>query len=268
MSFDPVNRFKIDHRQTYFSTVYFKLRESLVRPLDRLVSPIRHTVQPVFVIGCGHTGTTLITARLGNHRAISVIPKETSWFIPTRLLWLSGRYFRRQLDRCAAQGKTVLVEKTPKHVHCVERIGKLLPQAKFIYMTRNPFDTIASLKKRFGSFQFALDRWLIDNAPAARLIALPTVLVVRYEDFVTDPGAQAERIAAFLQIARDDSMVEGEALAYAAQGFAKQPNMQLRQQQVKQTIKARVNTYAEVLDADEVEQIRARCADLMALLGY
>ncbi len=263
-----INRFKIDHRQAWPGYAYFMLRALLVRALDGLVPAIRHTVKPVFVIGCGHTGTTLLTARLGNHPAIAVIPKETSWFIPTRLLWLSRHYFRRELDRCARDGKSVLVEKTPKHVHCVDRIAALLPDARFIFMTRNPFDTVASLKKRFGSFEFALDRWLADNAPAAALKQSPAVMFVRYEDFVTDPHAQAERIAAFLQIPVHEAVAEGGALAYDAQAFAKHPNMRLRQQQVKYSIKARVNTYAEVLDENEVSRIRTRCAALMAELGY
>jgi hypothetical protein len=268
MSSQIINRFKIDHRQAWPAYAYFKLRETLVRALDGLVPALRHPVRPVFVIGCGHTGTTLLTARLGNHPAITVIPKETSWFIPTRLLWLSRQYFRRELDRCAQQGKSLLVEKTPKHVHCVERIGKLMPDARFIFMTRNPLDTVASLKKRFGSFEFALDRWLIDNAPAVALKPSPAVMFVRYEDFVTDPHAQAERIAAFLQIPVHEAVAEGGATAYDAQAFAKHPNMRLRQQQVKYSIKARVNTYAEVLDESEISEVRTRCACLMAELGY
>lgn len=268
MSVQFVNRFKIDHRQQASSYLFFKLRAFLVGPLDSLVPTLRHVVQPVFVIGCGHTGTTLITARLGNHPAIAVIPKETSWFIPTRLLWLSRYRFRCELDKALVDGKSVLVEKTPKHVHCVERISQLLPQAKFIYMTRNPLDTVASLKKRFGSFEFALDRWLIDNAPAPNLLQSPAVLCVRYEDFVSRPVEQAERIAAFLQIAVHESVVEGGASAYDAQAFAKQPNMRLRQQQVKESIKPRVDTYADVLDENEVRQVRSRCADLITALGY
>ncbi len=268
MSSTIINRFKIDHRQPRSGYAYFRLREILVRALDGLVPAIRHPVRPVFVIGCGHTGTTLLTARLGNHPAVAVIPKETSWFIPTRLLALSRHYFRRELDRCAREGKSVLVEKTPKHVHCVDRIAALLPDARFIFMTRNPLDTVASLKKRFGSFEFALDRWLIDNAPAIALKPSPAVMWVRYEDFVSDPHTQAERIAEFLHIPADDSVAEGGATAYDAQAFAKHPNMRLRQQQVKYSIKARVNTYAEVLDENEISQVRSRCADLMAALGY
>jgi hypothetical protein len=43
------------------------------------------------------------------------------------------------------QGKTIWIEKTPGHVHCIDYIQKRVKKAKFIHLIRNGSDVVASL---------------------------------------------------------------------------------------------------------------------------
>ena len=38
-------------------------------------------------------------------------------------------------------------------------------------MVRNPLDSVASMKQRFGSLELAVERWNLDNAAVARIVA-------------------------------------------------------------------------------------------------
>jgi len=67
--------------------------------------------RPIFVVGCGHSGTTLIVRIIGAHPTMMPLLKETYTFF-------DRKYFKLKafdLD-CYRQGKRTWIEKTPAHV--------------------------------------------------------------------------------------------------------------------------------------------------------
>ena len=48
------------------------------------------------------------------------------------------------------QGKDIWIEKTPRHLHCIDQIEKLLPEPQFIHIIRSGKDVVASLMGRSG----------------------------------------------------------------------------------------------------------------------
>uniref|UniRef100_UPI0024690DBE sulfotransferase family protein n=1 Tax=Chromohalobacter sp. 48-RD10 TaxID=2994063 RepID=UPI0024690DBE len=153
-----------DHRVT-IGKWFRKRYKTLVHGLgDRWVAPISTDLSTCFVVGCGHSGTTLVAAKLGRHGDAHLIGRETHGYAPACGLRASRRSTQEWLSTLRANNKKLLIEKTPKHVHVIPRVRRVLPEARFLAMVRNPLDNCFSLYQRYGDLGFAIDRWNMDNA--------------------------------------------------------------------------------------------------------
>ncbi len=242
-----------------------RVRIALNRRLDRLVLPIPHSDRTAFVIGCGHSGTTLVASRLGNHPAVALIPEETNLFEPRRPLARARRALMAALADAEAHGASMLMEKTPKHVRVTGRLRHLLPEARLIVVVRNPLDTCLSLKKRGGSLEEAIDRWLVDNAAALDLQADPLSRTFHFEAITTAPEPAFRAMIGFLGLPWDDAVL-GTATAYGAVP-QKTATMRLRAEQVAQPIRPNAGAWRTGLTAAEAAAVRSRTAELYARLG-
>lgn len=139
---------------------------------------------PVFVVGCGHSGTTLLLRVLGAHSHLHAIHYESGLaFQPEAARRRSLALFEKL--RVVA-GKPRWVEKTPRHVRAIAELSALCPGAGFVGIVRDGRDVACSLHRRTGTFRDATLRWVDDNR---RLLAHrddPHVHVLRYEDLVID----------------------------------------------------------------------------------
>jgi hypothetical protein len=203
-----------------------------------------------FIVGAPRSGTTLVRAILSAHPQI-VVPPETKFFLwfepPTgtndwsaylqRLFasaaWtsqsLDAEAFRERVeatDRSARSvfltmlamhaeraGRSRVGEKTPLHVHHVERLHALFPAARFICVYRDPRDVVAS------QLRMPWERW--SHLRRARTCAelmqrvhqleqrLPAevFMTVRYESLVEESEAEVRRLCAFLGEAYDDTLL-------------------------------------------------------------
>lgn len=219
----------------------------------------------VFIVGCGHTGTTLLSAKLGNHSQVHVVETETSAFIPERGLVAAHREATSWLRAAEERGRMVLVEKTPKHVHCIERIRSVFPQAQFVVLTRNPLDTVASLHKRHSKLQRSAERWVIDSAPTSDLVA-NGALWVKYEDLTAQPELEFSRVCAFLGLEFEPAMLEAGDTVY--EHTSAHENMQLRRQQVREAIKPRRGTWRNVLPLEQAREVAAITQEVAQALQY
>lgn len=153
---------------------------------------------PIFVVGCGHSGTSIFTRMLGAHPAIMPIEKESALFIR------SDDVIRSQLDEwdvaCAESGALRWIEKTPPHVFQISRFMGFRPEAKFIVLIRDGRDVIASLKRRNGYelVRDRIDRWVYDNLAALQFVDHENVHFLKYEDLVTDPSGTLSQVCEFL----------------------------------------------------------------------
>lgn len=149
--------------------------------------------RPVFIVGCGHSGTTLLERVLGAHPHIHAVGEESNTFVKARYENL------RRYDLAAFfRGKARWVEKTPNHVYYIDEIFAARPGAKVILMLRDGRDVALSLRKRHGDFRAGVQRWLDDNAVGFAHAGDMRVLIVRYEDLVGDFRNEATRILGFL----------------------------------------------------------------------
>ncbi len=181
----------------------------------------------VFLVGCPRSGTTWVQMLFAQHPAIATT-QETHLFegylAPLRRAWERDRTNHRGIgvqaalteeefdELCAgfarrvltAMAKTnseaeVVLEKTPAHVRHAALILKLLPDAFFIHLVRDPRAVVASLcaaGRSWGRSWASTDpvknaRMWVSDVMAGHSIAALTQrhTTVKYEDLLGQAGA-------------------------------------------------------------------------------
>lgn len=115
----------------------------------------------------------------------------------------------------STSGKSYFLDKTPANALVLPFLQRLYPDAKYVVLTRHPLAVFSSYASSFfdGDWEEAqrfnpiLERYV--PAMAAFLRARPVPLLqVAYEDLVTEPEVQLERIFAFLGLEHEPDVVE------------------------------------------------------------
>jgi hypothetical protein len=108
-------------------------------------------------------------------------------------------------------GKTRWGDKTPKYVHSMELIHRLLPEARFVHIIRDGRDVALSTRDLwFGpdSVEEAAQKWrsLIEKA-RVQSREVPHYLEIRYEDLVSETEPTLRRICEFVDLRWDPGML-------------------------------------------------------------
>lgn len=125
------------------------------------------------------------------------------------LLW--DRVLHREL---AAAGKRLLVNKTPNDAFAVERIRECWPDARFIFLLRNPAavarSRAAARPQDEPERNVEMVRRYVEAVEEART-TLPGH-TVRYEDLAADPEGETRRLCDFLGVGWERAMLDYGAL--------------------------------------------------------
>jgi hypothetical protein len=189
--------------------------------------PPRLLVAPVFIFCPVRSGSTLLRmilnshselyaphelhlsqlkVAMGNHYVTDAMA-ELGWSEQdlTHLLW------DRVLDAALARsGKRTLVEKTPHHSFMWSRIARCWPDARFLFLLRNP----AAICDSWWRARPRQSREELLGRVAKYTAAVQTARrtlpghTIRYEDLVADPEAQIRRVCGFLRIDFEPGMIE------------------------------------------------------------
>ena len=223
----------------------------------------------VFLVGCPRSGTTLLQSLLCAHPQVFSVP-ETHLYSkipsPNRVLRRLGfarrdaparfsallaslglppvtvrspfvrdylRALAGSLDAATLEaGKTVWLEKTPRHLLFVGSIARALPGARFIHLVRRGPDVVASLyevardyPEVWGgprSLEACVERWLRDTAISRRYEARAGHFTVRYEALTGDPEGSLRDLFAFVGAPFSDAQRAAVMAGYAgaAEGVA------------------------------------------------
>ncbi len=139
-----------------------------------------------FLAGCGHTGSTIISRFFGSHEQIYYVPRESG-------ILLANRYHivESLMDEFVEQKlylkKKYILEKTPRHIWHFDYARKIFPNNFFIVSIRNPISTLISLKKRYQSWENALQRVRDDTVMCIRQLYHEDVTPVLFELFTHKP---------------------------------------------------------------------------------
>jgi hypothetical protein len=115
----------------------------------------------------------------------------------------------------AKAGGQRFIDKTPRYVLIIDDLIRLFPAAKFIFLLRNPLSVLSSIVNT----QIQDDLWGLENfseellrGPVSILQGIETLgdkaVVVRYEDFVSAPEKNLEKICASLNLEYEPGMTE------------------------------------------------------------
>jgi hypothetical protein len=161
---------------------------------------VRLDRRPVFIVGCGRSGTTLVLAMLGAHPDIVAVPGETGAFLqkespPKRVIW--ERLARLDIPEPAARW----AEKTPRHVHHIARILKHYgPGVRILNLVRDGRDVVTSIHPSAPDRPWvAPSRWVTDVSAGMRWEAHPQVMTVKYEQLATETEDTVRAICEFLE---------------------------------------------------------------------
>jgi len=112
-------------------------------------------------------------------------------------------------------GRSYFLDKTPANALVLPFLQRVYPDAKYVVLTRHPLAVFSSYANSFfngdwreaHAFNPILERYVPAMAAFIRARTVP-LLQVAYEDLVTDPDAQLERIFAFLALEHEPEAVD------------------------------------------------------------
>jgi hypothetical protein len=112
-----------------------------------------------------------------------------------------------------ANGEKYFLDKTPRYYLIINEISQIFPDAKFIFLFRNPLSNLASLIQSFWGGKLGDYRHRIDIYEGPRMLAagyktfLRPCHTVRYEDLVQKPGETIQAICDYLDLEYNDRML-------------------------------------------------------------
>lgn len=163
--------------------------------------------EPIFIVGCGHSGTSIMLAMLDSHSQLYGVPYESRIFVNSKsktdilyqmLLW-SKEANKNEKNRW--------VEKTPYHIYYLNEIFSLIPKAKVIAMLRDGRDVACSIKARTGNLDHGIQNWLKSCEILSTYSDDSRLFMVKLEDLVADPENELKKVMSFLGEAYEAEML-------------------------------------------------------------
>jgi hypothetical protein len=203
--------------------------------------------QPIFLLSLPRSGSTLMQRILASHPEIATAPEP--WVLlplvfamRERGAWAryghvpaarAVREFAARLPKgdedyvvevrrfvSALYGKAsdkparYFLDKTPRYHFIAQELRRIFPDARLVFLWRNPLSVAASIVETWGNGKWRPDRWKVDllegprNLVAAYEREAEDACAVRYEDLIRDPLREWPRVFGYLGLEFDASFVE------------------------------------------------------------
>lgn len=122
--------------------------------------------------------------------------------------YVEDEYLDKFNEAADDDGKSLILEKTPRHVWHADYIRRKYPSSKFIITTRDGREVVASLYERTRDFQASLTRYQDDSILSLRQLGQEDTMLARYEDLIEDPVALLHAICAWIGVDFEPEMLE------------------------------------------------------------
>ena len=142
---------------------------------------------------------------------VAELPNKEKDYLAACRAYTDALYSRR----LETSNKSLFLDKTPAYALVLPFLTKLYPKARYIVLTRHPIAIFTSYTSSFfdGDYRAAhqfnpiLDRYV--PAMARLLKDRPVPLIhVRYEQLVTNPDEEANKILSFLELPFEENVIE------------------------------------------------------------
>jgi hypothetical protein len=123
------------------------------------------------------------------------------------------RRFCLDLFQELAHDKPIFVDKDPRYYLIQDFLVEVFPEAKFIFLFRNPLDVMCSMMSTWLENLLLLHAYHIDLYEGVRsmsrgsLVYADRSINVHYEHLVQDPQREVRRVCEFLGVTYDDEML-------------------------------------------------------------
>jgi len=161
----------------------------------------------VLICGCGHTGSSILARIVGANSSMYFVTQESGMFLANRF-YIEDDYLNKFNAAAAAECKSLILEKTPRHVWHIDYIRSKYPGTKFILTTRDGRETVSSLYDRTKNFQASLTRYADDSIMSLRQLDKKDTMLVRYEDLLEDPVKLIQKICTWVGVDFEPEMLE------------------------------------------------------------
>lgn len=196
-------------------------------------------IQPVFILSLPRSGSTLLQRLLASHPEVATAPepwlalplayalrsgsraeyghetlvtahREFVQRLPggvARYYAEAGAYLTRLYAAAGPAGSRYFVDKTPRYHLIADALAQMLPQARFVVLTRHPLAVVASVARTWNHGRLRLGSNAVDvfDGPGAlaQFVQRTDVAVHRvcYEDLATRPVPTLAALGDFLGLA-------------------------------------------------------------------
>lgn len=194
----------------------------------RKIEKRRFIGAPIYIGGCGRSGTTLLLSILSSHKEIFACPRELN---PFEGAYLSPdgvkapkfyRLYRTFLTKRIKATATRYCEKSPANIRYIELIDEFHKgHFRMIHIIRDGRDVILSKHPRKeNGYWVEPERWVEDVTSGLKYKDHKRVLTIKYEDLVMNFHDCITRICEFLDLAVSDEILNWHRHATVRQNNA------------------------------------------------
>ncbi|MEM9992262.1 MAG: sulfotransferase [Bacteroidota bacterium] len=169
------------------------------------------------------------------------------------------------------------MEKTPRHIHHLAKIWRVYPDAKIILLVRDGRDVACSIKKRYGSFEKGVTRWLADNEAARPFWQHSQLYQLRLEDLQQQTEVSLRKLCEFLGISFEETMLQfhekkrffyAPHISYSDGQTGEEQHAQRRNWQINQPLKSTTARWMSEMTEAEKMYFKREAQYLLEEFGY
>jgi hypothetical protein len=234
----------------------------------------------VFVVGCQHSGTSIMARLLNGHPDIYTVRYESQLFALPELRVRAARTYSTWLAEARSHGKSRVCEKSTSHVFAIERIFHNFPSGRVVQVFRDGRDVVCSLHARGLTHDVAVELWTSSVRAGLRADSDPRVHSLRYEDLVLEPRGALGAVCAFLnEVDASDEMLKDRSaftINYRENPPEEKPDgepvgaghLKLRNWQINQPLYDGRGRWSRELSPQDLDSFLAKGSELLVQLGY
>jgi hypothetical protein len=203
--------------------------------------------RPVFLLSVPRAGSTLVQRVLAAHPEVATAPEP--WLLIPQIYAMRERgvlaeyahvtaarairefatrlprgdtdyatelrRFILSLYRRASGGEvTYFVDKTPRYHLIAEELFEIFPDARWIFLWRNPLAVAASMVVTWARGRWRLDRWRVDLLDGPRNLVSAyqghahAAFAVRYEELISEPTTTWPRLFEYLELDFEPALLD------------------------------------------------------------